>query len=200
MQLYAHQENGLERTKDQIDGLKETDGMRHVPVKGYEGLYEVDSDGNVYSVVQNSHRRKGILKQYSNGTGYWKVNLYDRNGVCKHKYVHRLVAEAFIPNPLNLKEVNHKDLNKANCKASNLEWCSRRQNLEHAWKNGMKRTCETHGSSKLNWEAVNDIRTKALSQKEYAKKYHVAQCTISAIQLHRLWKEGDANAVVSTSD
>lgn len=169
-------------------------------VKGYEGLYAVDSDGNVYSLIQTAHRRKGPLKAYSNGSGYWKVNLYDERGICKKKYIHRLVAEAFIPNPNKLKEVNHKDLNKKNCSVSNLEWCSRKQNLEHSYMNGKKRTCENHGSAKLNWQAVHDIRTKQLTRKEYAMKYRVSQSTISAILHHRVWKEGDQNAVVSTSN
>lgn len=181
MKLYEHQAEGLEA------------------VKGFEGLYAVDSDGNVYSLIQDAHRRKGMLKPYQNGIGYWKVNLYDLQGKCKKKYIHRLVAEAFIPNPEGLKEVNHIDCNKQNCSASNLEWCSRRQNLEHSYVNGLKRTCENHGCAKLNWQAVNDIRTKAVSQKEYAEKYHVSRSTVSAIQNNKLWKEGDQNAVVSTS-
>lgn len=158
------------------------------PVKGFEGLYEIDTNGQVYSIVQNQHRRKGLIKAYDNGRGYLKVNLYDQQGQCKKKYVHRIVAEAFIPNPNGFKEVNHIDCNKHNCCISNLEWCDRKMNLAHSYANGKKRTCENHGSAKLNWKAVNDIRSKELSQKEYAEKYHVAQSTISAIQQNRLWK------------
>lgn len=164
-------------------------------IKGYEGLYKVDSDGNVYSLIHNL-----TLKPYDNSTGYLKVNLYDRSGKLKKKYIHRLVAEAFVKNPHGLKEVNHKDLNKKNCAASNLEWCDRKQNLQHSYDHGMKRTCETHGCSKLNWKAVNDIRSKMLSQKEYAQKYSIAICTVSAVQCYRTWKGGDANAVICTSD
>ena len=181
MKLYEHQLQGLEAVKD----------LNHVAIKGYEGLYEVDQDGNVFSI-----RNQKILKQYSNGTGYLKVNLYDRSGKCKKKYIHRLVAEAFVPNPLNLKEVNHKDLNKKNCNASNLEWCDRKQNLQHSYDNGMKRTCETHGCSKLNWKAVDDIRSKALSQKAYAQKYNISVCTVSAVQCNRTWKVGDVKCHV----
>ena len=161
--------------------------MKLADIKGYEGLYKIDSEGNVHSLIHNL-----ILKPYGNGTGYLKVNLYDRSGKCKKKYIHRLVAEAFLDNPHNLKEVNHKDLNKENCAASNLEWCNRRQNLQHSYDHGMKRTCETHGCSKLNWKAVNDIRSKVLSQKEYAQKYNIAVCTVSAVQCNRTWKGGDA--------
>lgn len=158
----------------------------------------MDSDGNVYSVRHDA--RRITLKPYQNGTGYWKVNLYDHDGVCKKKYIHRIVAEAFIPNPHGYKEVNHKDLNKKNCEVSNLEWCSRQQNLQHSYDHGRKRTCENHGSSKLNWEAVRDIRTAKLTRSEYAGLYHVAYSTVWAIQAHRLWKEGDANAVIPASN
>lgn len=168
------------------------------PVKGYEGLYEVDTDGNVYSVRTTASRRKKILKPYSNGTGYIKVNLYDVHGHVKKKYVHRLVAEAFLPNPEGLKEVNHINCDKTDCSVSNLEWCDRKSNLKHSYENGLKRTCENHGSAKLNWKAVHDIRRKQLSQKEYAEKYNVSRSTISAIISNRLWKEGDANVMCET--
>lgn len=165
--------------------------LNRVVICGYEGLYEIDSSGNVYSILQTNSRRKRILKQYHTKTGYLKVNLYDLNGKCKKKYVHRLVAEAFIPNPDNLPEVNHKDCDKTNNSVENLEWCNRKENLSHSYDNGLKRCGENHGMHKLTWEQVHEIRRKQLSQKELAKKFHVAQCTISAIQLNKLWKEGD---------
>ena len=72
------------------------------PVKGYEGLYEVDTQGNIYSVVHNKSRRKRVLKPYATKGGYLKVNLYDLAGKCKKYFVHRIVAEAFIDNPEKL--------------------------------------------------------------------------------------------------
>ena len=99
IKLYNHQSEALRVTADK----------NRVAVKGYEGLYEVDTSGNVYSVIQGRSRRKGILKQYQNERGYMKVNLYDVSGKCKKKYVHRLVAQAFIPNPHNKPIVNHID-------------------------------------------------------------------------------------------
>ena len=101
------------------------------PIPGYEEFYEVDIYGNVYSKQQTSSRRKGILKQYSNTAGYMKVNLYDENGVCKKKYVHRLVAEAFLPNPENKPCVNHIDCDVKNNDVSNLEWCTQSENILH---------------------------------------------------------------------
>lgn len=160
-------------------------------VKGFEGLYEVDNLGNVYSLLQTKTRRKRVLKPYVTKDGYLKVNLYDLAGKYKKFFVHRLVADAFLPNPNNLPEVNHKNLNKLDNSTDNLEWVSRKDNLIHSYKHGRKRCGENHGCHKLTWDDVHEIRKKELSQKELAKKFGVAQCTISAIQLFKLWKEGD---------
>lgn len=160
-------------------------------IKGFESLYEIDEQGNVYSLIQNSSRRKRIIKPYENGTGYYKVNLYDSEGKCKKKYVHRLVAETFILNPSELNEVNHKDCNKANNCVENLEWCDRKQNLQHSYDMGMKREGEKHGCHKLTQKQVNEIRSERnLTQKQMSEKFGVKQCTISAILTGRLWKKG----------
>lgn len=86
--------------------------------------YCVSTDGEVYSAKGESYRR---LKQYSKTHGYLYVALF-RNGKRYYRRVHRLVAEAFIPNPDNLPEVNHKDEDKTNNLASNLEWCTSHDN------------------------------------------------------------------------
>ena len=100
-------------------------------VQGYEGLYKVSNLGNVYS-----YKSKKILKKYFpvfslGATGYNLVGLY-KNGKQKMFGVHRLVAQAFIDNPLNLPIVNHKDGNKRNNAVSNLEWCTQKENVAHA--------------------------------------------------------------------
>ena len=110
--------------------------IERLPVKGYEGLYEVDREGNIYSLVQNNSRRKGKLKDYAGSNGYRKVNLYDLDGKCKKKFIHRLVAEAFIPNPLNKPNVNHLDCDTANNRVENLEWCTQSENIRYCMKLG----------------------------------------------------------------
>lgn len=162
-----------------------------LPVKGYEGLYSVDSIGNV-------HFCKGILKPFVKN-GYLAVNL-TKNKICKHYYIHRLVAEAFIPNPNGFREVNHINCDKHNNSVDNLEWCDRKRNLQHSYEHGLKRRGETHGCHKLTEKEVMNIR------KEYVKgdrkhslhalgeKYGVSYSTIQAIVKGRLWsylKEGD---------
>lgn len=91
--------------------------MTWKPIDKFED-YEVSDTGLVRSLKNG---RKRILSPGKNQWGYLHVNLC-RNGKAKHMYVHRLVADAFIPNPLGLPTVNHKDENKLNNNAENLEW------------------------------------------------------------------------------
>ena len=101
-------------------------------VLGYEGLYKVSDKGNVYSVERKDSigRKCGgrTLQLRCTRDGYLQVELSE-NGMRKTKYVHRLVAEAFIPNLNNYLEINHKDENKANNHVENLEWCTRKYNV-----------------------------------------------------------------------
>ena len=94
--------------------------------KDYEGHYQVSNFGRVTSI---KFGKEILLKQKIKG-GYCSVNL-SKNGIIKTYYVHRLVAEAFIPNPNNYKEVNHKDECKTNNVVTNLEWCDRKYNQNY---------------------------------------------------------------------
>lgn len=97
------------------------------PVVGYENLYEVSNFARVKSLKFGKER---ILKPGTNRYGYLHVNLY-KNNKRKDFLVHRLVAEAFIPNPDNLPLVNHKDENPSNNFYTNLEWCTNEYNLNY---------------------------------------------------------------------
>lgn len=87
-------------------------------IKNYEGKYAITDGGQVYSYRRNKFMKLDITKN-----GYVRVGLYD-NGKTIHYLIHRLVAEAFLPNPNDLPCVNHKDENRQNNILSNLEWCS----------------------------------------------------------------------------
>lgn len=102
-------------------------------IKDYPNYYVTDC-GDVYS--RNFHREKRIkkLKQRVDKYGYFVVQL-SKNGKEIHKSVHRLVADAFIPNPENKPQVNHIDGDKQNNKVSNLEWVTNAENILHSFKN-----------------------------------------------------------------
>ena len=104
------------------------------PIKGYEGKYDVSNFGRVRSYYKGLH----IKTQRINNCGYCYVKLYVRGKRQKMARVHRLVAEAFIPNPDNMSDVNHKDMNKLNNHVSNLEWSSHRGNVQHSYEHGRK--------------------------------------------------------------
>lgn len=94
--------------------------------KGYEGLYRISNFGNVFSVRNNR-----LLTGCKDNAGYVLVCL-SKNNKTVHRRVHRLVAQAFIKNPNDWPEVNHKDGDKANNCVNNLEWCTRKYNSKHA--------------------------------------------------------------------
>lgn len=93
-----------------------------LPIKNYEDRYLISNQGNVWSILN-----KKFLKPQKTRDGYFTVDLC-RDGTDKIVKVHRLVAEAFIPNPNNLPTVNHLDEDKTNNKVDNLEWCSVKDN------------------------------------------------------------------------
>ena len=97
----------------------------------YEGLYEVSDIGRVKSLKFGKER---ILKPQKDKYGYLQVGLW-KDGHKKLQFVHRLVAESFIPNQLGLETVNHKDEVKTNNAATNLEWMSKRDNLNYGTHN-----------------------------------------------------------------
>lgn len=99
------------------------------PIKGYEGLYEVSNLGSVKSLARKTTSGKHRVCHQTK-CGYISVGLW-KNGAKKQFLVHRLVADAFIPNPNNKPQVNHIDENKSNNRVDNLEWCTNLENHRH---------------------------------------------------------------------
>lgn len=104
------------------------------PVVGFEGILAVSNFGNVCNIGRmlpdGTYLPEKQRKISTHHTGYTYI-VQRINGKQVFLLIHRLVAEAFIPNPSNLPEVNHKDRNKSNCKVTNLEWCTRKENMKH---------------------------------------------------------------------
>ena len=111
------------------------------PVVGYEGTYEVSSLGRVKSCERTIIRSNGreikfpdkIMKPSTNHKGYLIIDLR-KNGKRSGGFVHRLVGKAFIDNPLNKEQINHKNGNKKDNRAQNLEWVTNQENMAHAYK------------------------------------------------------------------
>jgi hypothetical protein len=111
-------------------------------ISGYEGLYAACKNGGIWSHGGKSNHREGyFLQPKIDKHGYLKVNL-SRNGFVRSRFVDRLIAEAFIPNPEDKKQVNHKDGHKSNCSVNNLEWSTAKENSDHAFDLGLKKHYE----------------------------------------------------------
>ena len=108
-------------------------------IKGYEGLYQVSDRGRIKTLANDKYRKEKIRKPRKGGKGYMMISL-TKERITKHKQVHRLVAEAFIPNPDNLPQVNHKDEDPTNNNVENLEWCTLNYNLNYGTR--MKKVVE----------------------------------------------------------
>ena len=114
-------------------------------IPGYEGYYQVSNMGRVKSLGRKV--RQGVKKNgepfyktvrerictLQNSWGNYSSLLFHKDGVVKCLLIHRLVAKMFVPNPNNLPEINHKDGNRKNARAENLEWCNRSYNIWHSY-------------------------------------------------------------------
>lgn len=168
--------------------------MQWKTIKYYEGYYEVSDNGNVRSldrdvpdsVYGQKHLRGRMMKltesKGRNGDeGYLVVNLR-KNHTSKTVPVHRLVAEAFLPNPLGLPTVNHKDGNKMNNCVDNLEWASYSSNNLHALENGLR---APRGNAIVQLDMVGNVIKVYRSTCEAARLTGISRGMISHCVNHR---------------
>lgn len=140
------------------------------PIKDFEGIYEISQAGNVKSVLRTiPHRtskrltiRERILKPNTGTNGYRYVHLR-KPGTSFTLYIHRWVAITFIPNPINLPQVNHKDGNKTNNHVDNLEWCDQSTNMLHAYKEGLQK--DRSGENNPNYRHGRKIISRSKASK-----------------------------------
>jgi hypothetical protein len=152
-------------------------------VVGYEGYYEVSSEGRVRNVKTGR-----ILKPRLRPNGYKIVTPSKENKV-KTFSIHRLVAVAFIPNQENKPCVNHIDNNPSNNHVSNLEWVTHHENNQHAVMQGrmIGPRGEEQGNSKLTSEQVIEIFKSKLLHRELGVVYGVSRAHISSIKSGKRW-------------
>lgn len=131
-------------------------------IVGYENEYQINQFGEIRTLKDSPKLKKyDVLKpQISKRNGYIYQMLY-KNGKEKLLRVHRLVAMAFLPNPNNLPQVNHKDGNKQNNSVDNLEWCAQSDNMKHAYKNGLQIPSENQRKAIIN---TNKLKQKKVCQ------------------------------------
>lgn len=169
-------------------------------IKDYENYYEVSNFGNVRSLDRIAKTKAGVIKPTKGkvlsltlkNNGYKTVMLCV-NDKRKRFHVHRLVAQAFIHNPENKSEVNHKDGNKENNNVANLEWNTLQENREHASRNNLIRKGESSYQAKLSENNVLAIRrlfriNPNFNKCQIAKKLNVRDTTIHKIIKNKRWK------------
>ena len=159
-------------------------------IPDYEGLYQVSNLGRVKSFQRN---REMILKPRDNKLGYLKVIL-SKNKINKNIFVHRIVLLVIKPEIyFNKADVNHMDGNKYNNKLTNLEWCTRKENVIHSFKLGLSvsKKGEQKYNSKLTEKQVlqirKDYKNNIFNQKQLANIFNVKSCTICKIINRQLW-------------
>jgi hypothetical protein len=165
-----------------------------LPVVGYEGIYEVSCSGIVRRsslAKTGGHKRGKVMRVSVPKNGYPVVKL-SKDGKCTTCLLHRVVAQAFVPNPDNKPEVNHKDGNIANYIARNLEWTTRGENVKHSFRVlGRKRPRgESCGTAKLTAQIVIAIRkghANGVLQRDLASQFGVSAKQISVIVNRVQW-------------
>lgn len=141
--------------------------------------YDITTNGDVINKLTGRH-----VKPQKNGKGYLRVSIGG-----KLVFIHRIVAEKYIPNPDHNPQVNHKDGNKLNNCVDNLEWVTNKQNREHAVETGLHQSGENSSNSKLTQIQVNFIREHTeLTSKELAKVFNVSSSHIREIRRNECWK------------
>ena len=171
-------------------------------IPGNREIYMISNAGNVKTADRIGARGRFIkghkLSTHKNSSGYNRVAM-NLDGKLKEYFTHRIVAQLFVDNPNNKPCVNHIDGNKLNNRSDNLEWCTRSENENHAWKNGLKTSHtpkgEKHAMHKLTQAQVDYIRSvhvphdKEFGTKPLAVKFNVSAQTITNIVHNWNWIE-----------
>jgi hypothetical protein len=160
------------------------------PIEGFAG-YEVSNQGSVRKFLKS--KNIWITRKLNKNNGYYIIDLF-LNNIRRTKKVHRLVAQAFIPNPENKPQVNHiNGTNKMDNRVENLEWCTASENNFHAYRTGLKKQKQGAKSSRTKPVMVIDKdgnHVLTIYGVKECKKYgfdssHVSKCCLGKIKTHK---------------
>ena len=163
--------------------------MQNIKIANFE-QYAISDTGIVTALRNNKP-----LHPIKVPNGYLHVTLHMEDGRCKQVGIHRLVAEHFIPNPYHYTQINHKDGNKENNNVSNLEWCTPKQNMQHALKNNLcKGKRYTSFEDRVKWvhEVLDGKTVKELANetgRRLETLHKMLRETAKTLNLFHLWQE-----------
>jgi hypothetical protein len=165
-------------------------------ISGYEGIYSVDKTGEIYSYYKGTKNRLvgGVIFDKSRNSTTYRMMCLSVGGCSKSVYCHRMVAEAFLPNPENKKEVNHIDGDKLNNRLENLEWSTRSENTQHAYDTGLMDNALVSDAQWLDrintfittgFSGVQPTHVKARITAHHLYSHHIPREFISVSKSHK---------------
>ena len=168
--------------------------IKKIEIEGLKRNYYASDDGHIFNENMKELKSAACGYNYKNKDSHYCYITLNINGKKCNKYVHRLVAETFIPNPDNLPQVNHKDGNRCNNSVSNLEWCSNIQNQIHKFTDlKIDLRGEKNPASKLTANDVIKIKElleeHKLSQKKIGEMFGISQTTVHEIKYGYIWSD-----------
>jgi hypothetical protein len=170
--------------------LKDLEGEVWKAVEGYNGKYQISNKGRlkVYGKYGSPDKsRVDFIRPHDNGAGYYQVRM-SKNGKTIQVRLHKLVAQYFLENTNNYPQLNHKDTDKSNNAADNLEYCTNQFNSIHSQENGLQ------GKRRFTYEIAEEIRKlkrEGMKEAEIAKIYNTNYHYIRLIVTGVKWSNND---------
>lgn len=178
-----------------FDSSSQQASVERLPIPNFEDRYEIDILGNVYSMFDNVGHKSGRLKSNTVTPRGYVVTKLSINGKARDHFIHRLLMLTFRPIENSDKlQVNHIDGIKTNNSLSNLEWCTSRENIRHAWhviKVSYVRCGEDSSRARFTENDIREIRrlaTTGMTQEAIGKIFNASQRVISKIVTRKSWK------------